>query len=193
LCDRNSLQGDRLIGDVEFANADIYPFADTIYRLIKGGYLKAVSVGFRPDKWAFSTDRDRPSGIDFKKQTLLEISVCPVPCNPNALGAARSAGIDTRPLTRWAERILDLRDVRAHTSRRQLESLRRLAGPEERLRQARQLKESLGPKTREERMAEAAAIAAEVAPLIETPEDRRRCRMLQASELKRQLRAEGII
>jgi hypothetical protein len=31
-------------------------------------------------------------GIDFLKQELLEISVCPVPCNPNALAGGQVAG-----------------------------------------------------------------------------------------------------
>ena len=92
------VDGDKLVGDIEFAAAEVYDFADTIYRLVKGGFLKAVSVGFMPKEWAFSSDKNRPYGIDFKKQTLLEISVCPVPCNPNALGEARSLGVDTRPL-----------------------------------------------------------------------------------------------
>lgn len=102
-----SVQGDLLIGDIEFAAADVYEFADTIYRLAKGKFINAVSVGFKPDEWAFTNDKSRPYGIDFKKQTLLEISVCPVPCNPNALNEARSMGIDTAPLVDWAEKVLD--------------------------------------------------------------------------------------
>ncbi len=103
----------KLIGDIEFASAEIYPFADTIYRLVKGGFLKAVSVGFKPKEWTFSNDADRPYGIDFKKQTLLEISVCPVPCNPNALTEARSAGIETAPLREWAKKVLGSEETAA--------------------------------------------------------------------------------
>ena len=122
-----SVLGDQLVGDIEFAAAEIYEFADTIYRLVDGGFLKAVSVGFRPDDWALSRDKNRPNGIDFKKQTLLEISICPVPCNPNALSEARSIGIDTRPLREWAERALDGGDTGA-MPRRQVEVLRTQAG-----------------------------------------------------------------
>lgn len=113
----------QLVGDIEFAAADVYDFADTIYRLVKGKYLNAVSVGFKPNEWAFTNDKDRPYGIDFKKQTLLEISVCPVPCNPNALGEARSLGIDTAPLTEWAEKVLDSGDV-VFLPRKDVEALR---------------------------------------------------------------------
>ena len=113
----------KLAGDIEFADAETYPFADTIYRLVKGKFLRATSVGFRPKEWVFVNDNDRPYGIDFKKQVLLEISVCPVPCNPNALDEARSAGIDTRGLVEWAEKVLDSGDV-VFMPRKDVEALR---------------------------------------------------------------------
>lgn len=97
----------KLIGDIEFMPPEISPFADSIYLMVKGGYLNAVSVGFIPLEYSFTSDKDRPYGIDFEKQELLEISVCPVPCNPNALGEARAKGIDTAPLREWAEKLLD--------------------------------------------------------------------------------------
>jgi HK97 family phage prohead protease len=118
-----SVQGGELVGDIEFATPDIYEFADTIYRLVKGKFLNAVSVGFLPKEWAFTSDKNRPYGIDFKKQTLLEISVCPVPCNPNALGEARSMGVDTRPLQEWAEKVLDSGDT-IFMPRKDIEALR---------------------------------------------------------------------
>ena len=99
--------GKRLMGDIEFAKVEDYPFADTIYRLCKGKFINAVSVGFLPIDWQWSTDKERPFGIDFQKQELLEITVCPVPCNANALAEARSKGIDTGPLRAWAEKVLD--------------------------------------------------------------------------------------
>ena len=99
--------GLKLMGDIEFMPADISPFADSVYRMIKAGFVRAVSVGFIPLKYAFSNDKDRPYGIDFTKQELLEISVCPVPCNPNALHEAKSLGIDTGPLREWASKVLD--------------------------------------------------------------------------------------
>jgi HK97 family phage prohead protease len=94
----------KLLGNIEFAGADIYPMADQVFRLVKGGFLKAVSVGFRPIKWKFSSDPARPLGIDFLEQELLEISVCPVPANSNALIEARAAGISTGEVLRTLER-----------------------------------------------------------------------------------------
>jgi HK97 family phage prohead protease len=104
---RLMVEDGRLMGDIEFATPEVYAFADTIYRLTGAGFLNAVSVGFLPLEYEFSNDDDRPWGIDFKRSELLEISVCPVPANANALIEARAKGIDTRPLIEWAERTLD--------------------------------------------------------------------------------------
>lgn len=99
--------GKKLMGDIEFMPADISAFADSIYRMVKAGFVKAVSVGFIPLEYSFVNSSDRPFGIDFSKQELLEISVCPVPCNPNALQEAKALGIDTAPLREWAAKVLD--------------------------------------------------------------------------------------
>jgi HK97 family phage prohead protease len=100
--------GRRLMGDIEFADAATYEFADTVYRLVDGRFIRAVSVGFLPVRYKFvENDPTRGFGVDFLEQILLEISVCPVPANPNALGEARAKGIDTRPVSRWAGRALD--------------------------------------------------------------------------------------
>jgi HK97 family phage prohead protease len=119
-----SVKNGKLVGDIEFADADTYPFADTIFRLVDGGYLRAVSVGFMPKEWVFTNDKNRPFGIDFKKQSLCEISVCALPCNPNALQEARSlGGIDTSPLVEWAEKVLDTGEI-MFLPRKELETLR---------------------------------------------------------------------
>jgi HK97 family phage prohead protease len=103
-----AVDGERRVGDIEFAPAETYAFADTIYRLALGKFINAVSVGFLPTRYAFvDNDPERSFGIDFLEQVLLEISVCPVPANPNALAEARRKGIDTRPLMEWAEKTLD--------------------------------------------------------------------------------------
>jgi len=121
------VEGDRLLGDIEFAPPETYAFADTIYRLVLGKFLRAVSVGFMPTRYAFvENDPERGFGIDFLEQSLLEISVCPVPANPNALQEARRKGIDTRPLVEWAERTLD-GEGRASLPLGELERLRRAA------------------------------------------------------------------
>src|SRR5690349_18493272 len=64
------VEGDRLMGDIDFAPVETYAFADTIYRLVVGKYVNAVSVGFMPIEWSFVDDKERKFGIDFKRQEL---------------------------------------------------------------------------------------------------------------------------
>ena len=99
--------GNKLVGEIDFTTADVNPNAEMAYRMVEAGLLSAVSVGFMPLEFAWSTDKDRPFGLDFTKQELLEISLVPVPANQNALIQARSLGIDVGPIAEWAEKILD--------------------------------------------------------------------------------------
>jgi HK97 family phage prohead protease len=108
-----------------FAPRDVYPLADTIFNLVKGKFLSAVSVGFAPIKAAPS--KARPGGIDFFEQELLELSVCNVPANPDCLVQARSAGVNTAPLVTWAELVLDTGGLQM-IPRDELQALRRAAG-----------------------------------------------------------------
>ena len=92
------VQGNKLLGDIEFADVDVNQTADVVYKMTKAGFLKTVSVGFQPVEWVFSKDKSRPGGVDFKKQTLLEISIVPLPANPNALIQAKAAGVELERL-----------------------------------------------------------------------------------------------
>lgn len=95
-------RGTQLLGKMQFAEAETYPFADVIYRLIRGKYLNSMSVSWFPIAYEYARDRDRPDGINFIKCKLLEASVVPVPANAGAIIEARSAGIDMSPLNTWA-------------------------------------------------------------------------------------------
>ena len=88
------VEGNKLIGDIHFASAEVNPQAEAVYQMVKGGFVNSVSVGFQPIEWTLAKDKARPGGIDFKKQKLLEISVVPIPANENAIALARTAGID---------------------------------------------------------------------------------------------------
>ncbi len=84
----------KLVQDVQFAKREEYEFADTVYRLAKGGYLNATSVGFigiRQEPRL--SEEGEHLGIIFQEQELLETSIVPVPSNPTALMEARSKGI----------------------------------------------------------------------------------------------------
>jgi HK97 family phage prohead protease len=100
--------GSRLIGDIEFAPREVSEFADDVYKLVTAGYLKAGSVGFVPISWKFSDDPDRPFGIDFSRQELLEFSVVPVPALPSALIAAQAR--DASGYRERLRRVAQLRD-----------------------------------------------------------------------------------
>ena len=96
-----------LTSRAQFMDAELSRFADAVFRMYQKGFLTAVSVGFAPIEYAFVEDKDRPWGIDFKRQELLEYSCCPIPANPEALVAAKAAGIDLEPLRDWASKLLD--------------------------------------------------------------------------------------
>jgi HK97 family phage prohead protease len=120
-------RGDALYADIEFMAADLNPLADLILRMIDGGWLRACSVGFIPKKGAPAKDRTRQQGFDFTEQELLEISIVPVGSLPDALLAARKAGINCDVMVDWAKRILqaDERDMPAMTQSRSIKISKR--------------------------------------------------------------------
>jgi Caudovirus prohead serine protease len=115
-----------LKGTVEYADRDLNPFADMVYRMVKARYINAVSTSWQPIAWKFSTDKARAGGVDFSKVDLLEISQVPIPALPAALAEARANGIDTTPMVTWAERLLDTGGMTL-VPRTELETLRRAA------------------------------------------------------------------
>ena len=85
----------------KFPSKELYPFGHTVYQFYKNKLLRAVSVGFKPVKWEYSTERK--GGVDYLEQELLEYSCVPVPANPEALARAKALDIDTQPLEDWAK------------------------------------------------------------------------------------------
>lgn len=90
----------KLKATCEFAT---HAFAETVFQMVKGGFLRATSVGFAPKRYEVNEKR---GGLDFKEQELLEYSIVPVPANPEALVEARAAGVDTEPIVKWAEAVM---------------------------------------------------------------------------------------
>ena len=85
-----------LDGDVQFATAEQHPFADTVFRLVDGGFINAGSVGFIPLKFSLRND----GGIDFNENELIEYSICNIPMNPDCLARAVESGINIAPLAK---------------------------------------------------------------------------------------------
>lgn len=80
--DGPKLVNGQLVCTFEFLTADANPLSELVWQQVQAGTLRAISVGFRPLKAIWN---DIAGGIDYLMWELLESSVVPVPCNPNAL------------------------------------------------------------------------------------------------------------
>lgn len=60
---------------------------DAIYNMAKAGILNTVSVGFRGLEY-----EPTATGRNYTRQELMEVSIVPVPANPNAVAVLRAAG-----------------------------------------------------------------------------------------------------
>jgi len=90
-----AVEGTRLIAHAEFTPQGMSDFADTVWEMVNGGFLNAVSVGFLPlasPTPIFDADK-HITGFEYNGQELLELSCVPVPANPNALQLAKSFGL----------------------------------------------------------------------------------------------------
>ena len=83
----------KLVMTLEFATAEMYAFADTVYKLVKGGFLKGVSIGARvlDAEWIVD-DNEEIIGRKFNKLELLELSIVPIPADSKALITAVKSG-----------------------------------------------------------------------------------------------------
>jgi HK97 family phage prohead protease len=84
---------------IQFSTEDLNPDAEKVWRNVKAGVLRAVSVGFIPGdiRWE---QRDGRDVYVFSKNKLLEISVVAIPCNPNALAKMKSKAFDAAKAAR---------------------------------------------------------------------------------------------
>jgi HK97 family phage prohead protease len=82
----------------EFPPRGMYEFSDTVFDMLKGGFLSGVSVGFRPIEFEESRVR---KGRDYRRQELTEFSLCSIPSNPDAL-VRRSADAWVKSIKDWA-------------------------------------------------------------------------------------------
>lgn len=120
-CTSVSWDGDSLSGVIEFAPAEINPTAEQVFQLVKAGFLRSCSVGFRP--------LDLPKvnakgGNDFGRVELLEVSCVPVGAQPAAL--AKSLGRSaSKPDDALVERCCTIAATIAVASEEGAESLRR--------------------------------------------------------------------
>jgi uncharacterized protein len=87
--------GTELIADCLFRPEGDSQLSDDVWRAVEGGFLRAVSVGFTPTGPIneLVDSAGNWTGYEFTNQELLELSVVPVPANPQALAVAKSLGI----------------------------------------------------------------------------------------------------
>lgn len=76
-------EGDKTYAVIEFA-AEIYDKAMTVFNMVKNGILNTVSVGF------INLEYDNN---ELTKNELLEVSIVPIPANPNAIVLAAQDGL----------------------------------------------------------------------------------------------------
>jgi len=89
------VEGKRLLFKAQFPAPEDYQFADTVFKLYRGGYLRAFSVGFTPIQSEIArveTNGRSLTGTRYLRQELYEISCVTLPANPEALVAAGLTG-----------------------------------------------------------------------------------------------------
>ena len=83
------IEKSKLMVEIDFEDQenDLNPLAEKIYRKLKKGSIRAVSVGFRYLKghWGLQEDGEDTGTYYFDEIELLEISVVNIPSNPEAL------------------------------------------------------------------------------------------------------------
>jgi HK97 family phage prohead protease len=98
---------------VQFA-IDINPVAKIAFGLYKGGFLNAVSVGFRPIKWEYGTP-EAGYTVKYTQAELLEVSAVAIPANPEALALGLKSGAftqeDLATLAEFTASLVALRSV----------------------------------------------------------------------------------
>jgi HK97 family phage prohead protease len=77
---------------IHFASAAANPLAEQCFQLVKEGALSAVSVGFVPGK-VTTEKRGGDSVVVLSDNELHEISVVPLPANPDALMRSKAADL----------------------------------------------------------------------------------------------------
>ncbi len=78
---RAYVEGDKLIGVATFETEDVNPLAEKIFKKVKAGTLKAVSVGFI----GLKSHRNEDGILIFDSMQLIEFSIVNIGSNPNAV------------------------------------------------------------------------------------------------------------
>jgi phage head maturation protease len=90
------VEGQVLKATIQFAPTQL---GEELALLNADHYLRAISVGARPLEWEVRRHPEHgyPIGTHSHKQELLELSIVPIPANPDTLRAALKPGQDLAP------------------------------------------------------------------------------------------------
>lgn len=89
----------RTIAQAELLPEGLDPFTDQLAKLVEGGHLRAVSVGFLPGSETDRRDeKGNWAGYVYSQNKLVELSLVSVPANPDAVQLARSLGVSPENL-----------------------------------------------------------------------------------------------
>lgn len=95
----------------QFAEEGTSEGVDTVFKLVKQGILRTVSVGFLSNQMNYEKDED-DEYVSLKDNELLEVSIVPIPANPNALALSYEDGTldhkDMKFIEKQLEQSLDL-------------------------------------------------------------------------------------
>jgi len=80
-----------LEGDIRFNDKEFDEFGWSIGQRVKAGALRCGSVGFRIDEVEFLDGTNRECDLIYRKQELLEFSICCIPANPFALSTPKKS------------------------------------------------------------------------------------------------------
>jgi HK97 family phage prohead protease len=106
--------GDILIGKAQMTSEEEYSFGFTIYKLIKGGYINNISIGFLPDYDSITFKEDRATKKQIRhinKSTLLEISAVNIGANPKTSISAKSFSDAANKA--WEDQTIDGEELKA--------------------------------------------------------------------------------
>lgn len=74
-----------LLFRIAYVPGDLFPFAEFIFQMVKGKWLRATSVGFIPGDVKYPDRDSEESAVLLLDNELLELSQVTVPANPDAL------------------------------------------------------------------------------------------------------------
>lgn len=109
------VEGKNLMFRVKFPEPGTYELSDVLYKLYKGKFMAATSVGFIPKEWKDGTGEKGQPVRTYLKQELLELSLVPVPANPSAILASKflkdawmAKSIDQKEMDLFCKKVKEL-------------------------------------------------------------------------------------